>query len=82
MKGGWPPCSINLAEGEASLFFKNHPLSVIIDEVQRAPDLFLQIILLAYNSKEKGQIILTGSQSYRLLSKAADSMEWEPFYRS
>ena len=65
---------LSLAQNDTTLFFKNHPLPVIIDEVQRAPDLFLQIKLLADNSKEKGQIILTGSQSYRLLSKAADSL--------
>lgn len=65
---------LSLAQNDTALFFKNHPLPVIIDEVQRAPDLFLQIKLLADNSKEKGQIILTGSQSYRLLSKAADSL--------
>ena len=65
---------LSLAQNDTALFFKNHPLPVIIDEVQRAPDLFLQIKLLADNSKEKGQIILTDSQSYRLLSKAADSL--------
>ena len=65
---------LSLAQNDPALFFKNHPLPVIIDEVQRAPDLFLQIKLLADNSKERGQIILTGSQSYRLLSKAADSL--------
>lgn len=65
---------LSLAQNDTALFFKNHPLPVIIDEVQRAPDLFLQIKLLADNSKEKGQIILTASQSYRLLSKAADSL--------
>ena len=65
---------LSLAQNDPALFFKNHPLPVIIDEVQRAPDLFLQIKLLADNSNKKGQIILTGSQSYRLLSKAADSL--------
>ena len=63
-----------LAQKDPALFFKNHQLPVIIDEVQRTPDLFLQITLLADNSKKKGQIILTGSQSYKLLSKTADSL--------
>ena len=65
---------LGLAQKDPALFFKNHPLPVIVDEVQRAPDLFLQIKLLADSTKNKGQIILTGSQSYRLLSKAADSL--------
>ena len=37
---------LSLAQNDPALFFKNHPLPVIIDEVQRAPDLFLQIKLL------------------------------------
>src|SRR5574344_1095718 len=65
---------LGLAQKDPALFFKNHPLPVIVDEVQRAPDLFLQIKLLADGTKNKGQLILTGSQSYRLLSKAADSL--------
>ena len=65
---------LSIAQKDAALFFKNHPLPVIVDEVQRAPNLFLQIKLLADNSEEKGKIILTGSQSYKLLSNAADSL--------
>ena len=63
-----------LAQKDGSLFFKNHPLPVIVDEVQRAPDLFLRIKLLADSSDARGRIILTGSQSYRLLSRASDSL--------
>ena len=65
---------LSLAQKDSALFFKNHSLPVIIDEVQRSPDLFLQIKLIADNSEEKGKIILTGSQSYKLLSRAADSL--------
>lgn len=65
---------LSIAQKDAALFFKNHPLPVIVDEVQRAPNLFLQIKLLADNSEEKGKIILTGSQSYKLLSNASDSL--------
>ncbi len=63
-----------LAQKDGSLFFKNHPLPVIVDEVQRAPELFMQIKLLADSSEDRGKIILTGSQSYRLLSRASDSL--------
>ena len=51
---------LGLAQKDPALFFKNHPLPVIVDEVQCAPNLFLQIKLLADNSEEKGKIILTG----------------------
>ena len=65
---------LSLAQSDSALFFKNHPIPIIIDEVQRAPDLFLQIKLIADNQTEKGKIILTGSQSHKLLSKATDSL--------
>ena len=65
---------LSIAQKDAALFFINFPLPVIVDEVQRAPNLFLQIKLLADNSEEKGKIILTGSQSYKLLSNASDSL--------
>ena len=65
---------LSLAHSDSALFFKNHPIPIIIDEVQRAPDLFLQIKLIADNQTEKGKIILTGSQSHKHLSKAADSL--------
>lgn len=47
-----------LAQKDPALFFKNHQLPVIIDEVQRTPDLFLQIKLLADNSKKKDRLFL------------------------
>ena len=65
---------LGTAQKDPALFFKNHPLPVIVDEIQRAPELFLQIKILADNTKDKGLIVLTGSQSYKLLSKAADSL--------
>ena len=65
---------LGMAQRDGVLFFKNHAMPVIIDEVQRAPEIFVQIKLLADNTSKKGQIILTGSQSYKLLSKASDSL--------
>ncbi len=65
---------LDLAQRDPALFFKNHPLPVIVDEIQRAPSLFLQLKYLADRSSDKGKAILTGSQSYKLLSKASDSL--------
>ena len=65
---------LGMAQRDGVLFFKNHAMPMIIDEVQRAPEIFVQIKLLADNTSKKGQIILTGSQSYKLLSKASDSL--------
>ena len=49
-------------------------MPVIVDEVQRAPELFLEIKYLVDKSENKGEVILTGSQSYRLLSSVSDSL--------
>lgn len=65
---------LGMAQKDPALFFKNHPFPVIVDEVQRAPNLFLQIKLLVDRSPEKGKVILTGSQGYKLLKEAADSL--------
>lgn len=65
---------LDMALRDPALFFKNHTLPLVIDEVQRAPNIFLEIKLIADSSPEKGKMILTGSQSYKLLSDAADSL--------
>lgn len=65
---------LELAKKEPALFFKNHRLPLIVDEAQRAPELFLQLKYIVDKSEDKGNVILTGSQSYRLLSNASDSL--------
>lgn len=65
---------LEMALNDPALFFKNHSFPLIIDEVQRAPNIFLQVKLLADSSDKNGQIILTGSQSYHLLRNASDSL--------
>ena len=65
---------LDLAKNDPSLFLKNHPIPLIIDEVQRVPELFLQLKYIADKSSEKGKIILTGSQSYKLLQNVSDSL--------
>ena len=65
---------LDIAKKDPSLFFKNHSFPIFIDEVQRVPELFLQIKYLVDKSEEKGAFLLTGSQSYTLLKNAADSL--------
>jgi predicted AAA+ superfamily ATPase len=65
---------LDLAKNDPALFIKNHKLPLIIDEVQRAPEVFLQIKYIADQSVDKGKIILTGSQSYKLLKNVSDSL--------
>jgi len=65
---------LELAKKEPALFFKNHRLPLIVDEAQRAPELFLQLKYIVDKTDDKGDAILTGSQSYRLLSNVSDSL--------
>ncbi len=65
---------LDLAKSDPALFLKNHNFPLIIDEVQRVPELFLQLKYLADKSSEKGQIILTSSQSYHLIHNASESL--------
>ena len=63
-----------LAKQDKNLFFtdKNYPL--IIDEAQYVPEIFIKIKEIVDKSSTKGQIILTGSQSYELMDNATDSL--------
>lgn len=65
---------LELAKKDMPLFFKNHPLPVFVDEVQRVPELFLQIKYLVDKSDRKGEVILSVSQSYHLLKSTSDSL--------
>ncbi len=62
-----------LAKQDPSLFFKDQDFPLIIDEVQYAEELFRTIKLLVDRNTEKGQMILAGSQTHKLM-EAASSM--------
>lgn len=51
--------------------FNNH---VILDEVQRAPDLFSYLQAHVDNNKENGQFILTGSQHFLMMESITQSL--------
>ncbi len=65
---------LDLARNNSSLFFKNHNLPLIIDEVQYAPNLFRQIKLIIDKNELKGQICITGSQTYELMQNVSESL--------
>lgn len=65
---------LETAKNDPSLFFRNNKMPIIIDEVQRATELFLQIKYIVDKSESKGEVILIGSQFYRLLSNVLDSL--------
>lgn len=62
-----------LAKEDPQLFFRDQKYPLIIDEVQYAQELFRTIKYIVDGSTEKGQIILTGSQTHKLM-EASSSM--------
>ena len=59
------PAEFVTAKQDSVPFFEEHSLPLIIDEVQRVPELFSPIKWQADQSDAKGQIVLTGSQTYQ-----------------
>jgi uncharacterized protein len=55
-------------------FLLAHPAPLIIDEIQRAPGLFLPLKLMVDKNRKPGSYILTGSANVLLLPKVADSL--------
>ena len=63
-----------LATSDPHAFFSQFPPPVIIDEIQRVPELLSTIQVLADSSHERGQYILTGSHQLRLQEAVAQSL--------
>ena len=62
------------AREDALLFFDNHSLPLIIDEVQRVPELFSTVKFIVDQSDGRGQVVLTGSQTYHLMRGVSESL--------
>ena len=65
---------LELARNDPALFFRNHDFPLVIDEVQYAPELFRQIKLIVDRSDNRGQLCLTGSQTYSLMQNVSESL--------
>ncbi len=63
-----------LAKSDPVLFFQTYRPPVLIDEVQKAPELFEQIKIICDGSDEKGLIWLTGSQQYSMMKNVRESL--------
>ncbi len=62
------------AEEDPNRFLRTFTKGVILDEVQRAPDLFSYIQVIVDESPRPGQFILTGSQNFLLPEKVSQSL--------
>ena len=63
-----------LAQEDPEQFFKKFPPPILIDEVQKAPELFSYIKQIVDKSDKKGQFWLTGSQVFHLMKNVSESL--------
>ncbi|MCD7845765.1 MAG: ATP-binding protein [Oscillospiraceae bacterium] len=63
-----------LAQTDPILFFQTYKPPLLIDEIQKAPELFEQIKILCDNTEEKGLIWLTGSQQYKMMRRVRETL--------
>ena len=63
-----------LARKDPGLFFQTFKTPILIDEVQKAPELFEHIKMICDETNENGLFWLTGSESKKLLKNAGDSL--------
>ena len=63
-----------LAENARDVFFKQYPALVLVDEVQRVPELCLEVKVLVDSSDKRGQVWLTGSQRFAMMKNVSESL--------
>lgn len=66
--------ALALAKEDPVEFFHAYPAPVLIDEVQRAPGLFIHIKRIVDASDKKGLFWLTGSQQFHLMKDVSESL--------
>lgn len=63
-----------LAQSDPVLFFQTYKPPILIDEVQKAPELFEQIKIMCDESEETGLFWLTGSQQYKMTKRIRETL--------
>jgi predicted AAA+ superfamily ATPase len=63
-----------LAKSDPALFFQTYKPPILIDEIQKAPELLEQIKIMCDSSEEKGRFWLTGSQRKKLMEKSRETL--------
>lgn len=63
-----------LAKRDPALFFQTYKPPILIDEAQKAPELFEHIKMMCDESDQNGLFWLTGSESKKLMKEARDSL--------
>lgn len=69
------PSEANQANQDPASFLARHPLPLVVDEVQYAPELFRHLkSVIDADRSNAGQLILTGSQPFALMQGIAESL--------
>ena len=68
------PMARTLAKSDPVLFFQTYKPPMIIDEIQKAPELFEQIKIICDESEERGLFWLTGSQQYQMMKNIRETL--------
>lgn len=55
-------------------FFKNHTLPLILDEIQRVPEIFLQLKYEIDKTNDKKLVYMSGSQAFHLMQNVSESL--------
>lgn len=65
---------LTMAQTMRDVFFKQYPAPILIDEIQRSPDLCLEIKSLVDREQRPGLVWLTGSQRFSLMKNVSESL--------
>ncbi len=63
-----------LAVSDPVLFFQTYQPPILIDEIQKAPELLNQIKIMCDESDERGRFWLTGSQRKKLMERSQETL--------
>lgn len=63
-----------LAQNDPRLFFQTYKPPILIDEIQKAPQLLETIKIMCDETDERGLFWLTGSQRKKIMEKSQDSL--------
>lgn len=63
-----------LAKSDPVLFFQTYKPPIIIDEIQKAPELFERIRVICDESETRGSFLLIGSQQYGMKKKIRETL--------
>ncbi len=66
--------TLTLAKEDPKLFFMRYKPPILIDEVQKAPELFPYIKILCDESEETGLFWLTGSEQFSMMKNITESL--------